>query len=68
MYPRAIIARRPWIDRKMPPERDGPHCGWTPVVGWAQATTGRPPGGTGPDGTIAMPETAIGLPSSPRER
>ncbi|WP_395623165.1 hypothetical protein [Sphingomonas daechungensis] len=36
----------------------------TPVVGWAQATTGRPPAGAAVLGMTTIPDTGITVPSS----
>ncbi len=44
---------------------DGAQLSATPVVGWAQATTGRPPGGPGKSGAMTMPETSMRSPRSP---
>ena len=47
---------------------DGAQGSTTPLVGWAQAITLRPPAGAGPGGMKIAPETAIGSPFSPVER
>jgi hypothetical protein len=58
------MARSPWIEAKKTRASDGAQRLTTPVVGCAQATTGRPPGG-GPRGAITTPDTSTGLPSIP---
>ncbi len=41
---------------------DGAQLSTTPVVGWAQVTTGRPPAGASPSGTTMKPDTAMSCP------
>ena len=41
----------------------GETAGTTPVVPWAQATTGHPPSGAAPAGAATTPDTAMGDPS-----
>jgi hypothetical protein len=59
------MARSPWIEAKTTRASDGAQRLTTPVVGCAQPTTGRPPGGGGPPGAITTPDTSTGLPSRP---
>ncbi len=47
---------------------DGAQDSTTPLVGWAQAMTLRPPWGAAPGGMKIAPETAIGSPFKPVER
>ena len=47
---------------------DGAQSRATPMVGWAQATTPRPPAGAGASGTTSRPDTTIGSPFIPVER
>ena len=50
------------LTRRRRDSSDGAHRDATPLVPWAQATTGRPPSGTAPVGANTTPETAIGVP------
>src|ERR1700722_4268072 len=61
------MSRSPWTESKKTRARDGAHRLTTPVVGCAQATTGRPPGGAGGGGPMTTPETGIGSPDNPVE-
>ncbi len=50
------MSRSSWTEPKKTRARDGAHRLTTPVVGCAQATTGRPPGGAGAVVTMTTPE------------
>lgn len=44
--------------------RDGAQSAAIPRVGWAQATTSRPPAGAAPPGTNTIPDDTVGVPSA----
>jgi hypothetical protein len=52
----------------LPSSVDGAHWSAMPVVPCAQVMSGQPPFGGFPLGTVTVPETATGLPSTPIER
>jgi hypothetical protein len=62
------MARSPWIEAKKTRASDGAQRLTTPVVGCAQATTGRPPGDGDPRRAITTPDTSTGLPSRPMDQ
>ena len=50
------------------PRADGAQRSAMPVVPWAHARTGKPPGGGSPSGTATMPLTAMSSSSAPLDR
>jgi len=66
--PAATRSVSPAIESKGVCVSVGAQCRATPVVGCAQATMRRPPGGIAKSGMITDPETAIGRPPGSSER